>query len=317
MTRTLRRILCFAAAVVLLQGLALLFVTPSGLEKVFAVPLRFRAEKFRPDTNTYAVYYDARMDVGEADLIVLGMDFSVAESYDVLGHFTRFVKQNNDISAVLLPLTQTQNTLAASMLRQTREEGFSKRAETLRDATGLSGDCCDYIGEIFYVNSTMAEQKSFGVLSYLDPEELSLEERIAAAFDKTPRTALCAVDLGELDGGFPDRLREAMPGKKILYTEIYYAAEPEREGERGQLNFPLTGQDPGCYFLVNRRLGGFYAYYRFVTGLFGREREDPVDARFPDYFFVIANGTPADSPKIAEGGGDGLGLFGEGKECAA
>ena len=65
MTRTLRRILCFAAAVVLLQGLALLFVTPSGLEKVFAVPLRLRAEKFRPDTNTYAVYYDARMDAAE------------------------------------------------------------------------------------------------------------------------------------------------------------------------------------------------------------------------------------------------------------
>ena len=185
MGKTLRRLAVFLAAVVVLQGLALLFFTPAGLEKVFVAPLRLAGEKFRPDTNTYAVYYDARSDVAAADLIVVGMDFAVAESYDVLGHFTRFVKQNNDISDVLMPLTHNQVAIAGNMLKQTDEDQFNKRIRSLKEQTGMTDDCCDYLSEIFYVNSTMSEAKKFGVATYEDKDADTLPERIAAAFAET------------------------------------------------------------------------------------------------------------------------------------
>ena len=54
MGKTLRRLAVFLLCVAVLQGLAMLFLTPTGLEKVFVVPLRLAGEKFRPDTNTYA-----------------------------------------------------------------------------------------------------------------------------------------------------------------------------------------------------------------------------------------------------------------------
>ena len=79
MRKNIRRTLTFVLAVILIQGLALLFFTPAGLERVFVLPLRLHAEKFKPDNNAYAVYYDSRTDVAAADLIVVGIDPNVAE----------------------------------------------------------------------------------------------------------------------------------------------------------------------------------------------------------------------------------------------
>ena len=46
MGRTLRRVAVFLAVAAVVQGLALLFFTPAGLEKVFVIPLRLAGEKF-------------------------------------------------------------------------------------------------------------------------------------------------------------------------------------------------------------------------------------------------------------------------------
>ena len=293
MGKTLRRLAVFLLCVALLQGLAMLFLTPAGLEKVFVVPLRLAGEKFRPDTNTYAVYYDARLDVSKADLIVAGMDFAVAESYDVLGHFTRFVKQNNDISDVLMPLTHNQVAIIGSLLKQTDENRFNRRLQSLMEQTGLTADCCDYLSEIFYVNSTMSDAKKFGVNTWTDEDASSDAARIALSAGNAERSALCVVDGRDLTDAFREELSAALPGKNILFLNMYYAENTASPETHEALVFPLTGQSPACYFFLNRNLEGYYRYYRFVTGLFGHNREDPVDTRFPDYFFIIAGGGEA------------------------
>jgi len=293
MGKTLRRLAVFLLCVALLQGLAMLFLTPAGLEKVFVVPLRLAGEKFRPDTNTYAVYYDARLDVSKADLIVAGMDFAVAESYDVLGHFTRFVKQNNDISAVLMPLTHNQVAIIGSLLKQTDEDRFNRRLQSLMEQTGLTADCCDYLSEIFYVNSTMADAKKFGVDTWTDKDAPSDAAGIAMTAENAGRSTLCVVDGRDLTDAFREELAAALPGKKILYLNMYYAENTASPDTHDALTFPLTGQSPACYFFLNRNLEGYYRYYRFVTGLFGHNRENPVDTRFPEYFFIIAGGGEA------------------------
>ena len=114
MRQKIRRILAFVIAAVLIQGLALLFFTPAGIERLLFLPLRLHAEKFKPDNNAYAVYYDTRTDVAAADLIVVGIDTHVAESYDALGHFSRYVKQYNDFSAVLMPSWISRSTRSST-----------------------------------------------------------------------------------------------------------------------------------------------------------------------------------------------------------
>ena len=71
MKTRIRRILKFAAAVLIAQTFALLFLTPAGIDFMFPPVARVNAEKFSPDSNTYAVYYDIRVEVSQADLIVV------------------------------------------------------------------------------------------------------------------------------------------------------------------------------------------------------------------------------------------------------
>ena len=83
---------------------------------------------------------------------------------------------------------------------------------------------------------------------------------------------------------------------KLLPVYNVMEFEPVSDG----WTFPDLSAGPACFFVRSRTLGAYYRYYRFVTGLFGSEREDPVDARFTDYFFVIANGTPATPGEVME-----------------
>ncbi len=297
MRKTIRRLALFLAAAAVVQGLAMLFLTPAGLEKIFVVPLRLAGEKFRPDTNTYAVYYEIRREVSEADLIVVGADFAVAESYDVLGHFTRFVKQNNNISDVLLPLTKNQVAVVGSMMKQKDEDKFRKRVDSLMDQGGLSEDCCDYFGEIFYVNTTMADAKKVSVGTYLNEEADTAAGQIAAACREAERTVLCALDNAVLDGGFREELDAAMAGKTVLYVRMHYTGDCASPETHDSIVFPFAGGS--CYFILSRRMEWFFRYYRLVTGLTGGERTDPVDTRFTDCFFVISGGTPTGGAQSA------------------
>ncbi|MBR4184270.1 MAG: hypothetical protein IKQ87_00760 [Clostridia bacterium] len=295
MRQKIRRILAFVIAAVLIQGLALLFFTPAGIERLLFLPLRLHAEKFKPDNNAYAVYYDTRTDVAAADLIVVGIDTHVAESYDALGHFSRYVKQYNDFSAVLMPFTRAQITITGSLMKQTDEEKFRKRIQSLNESYGLSADCCDYLSELFYVNTTMSAAKKFNVVSFSDDAEGSDTSRpaqIAEAYRETERSALCVVDTAFLKEE-ADELARLLPDATILTIGMYYDRDTVSPWTHEAVTFPDFSAGPACFFVKNSTLGRYYRYYHFVTDLFDAEREDPVDARFTDYFFVIANGTPA------------------------
>ncbi len=292
--KKVKRLLVFLVIIALLQGLALLFLTPGGLEKVFVLPFRLKVEKFKPDTNIYAVYYDMRSDIAKADVIVVGMDFSVAESYDVLGHFTRFLKQNSDLSAVLMPFDKRQTALSNELLGAQDESEIVPRFEALTAEGNLSADCADYIGEIYRINATMIEAKKFGFLSYSESTgEVPLPKRIAAAAHRTDRSVLCVVDILEMkdSAAFREELEAVLGGRKVLTLGMYYDSSSASAETHEAVSFPFAGEVPACYFVKNRDHESFYRYYRFVTKHLSAGKKVPLDRRFTDYFFIITGGT--------------------------
>ena len=135
--------------------------------------------------------------------------------------------------------------------------------------------------------------------TYTDKEADALAGQISIAAEEPERGVLCVIDGRDLTDAFREEMAAALPGKNILYVNMYYAENTASPETHESLVFPLTGQSPACYFFLNRNLEGYYRYYRFVTGLFGHAREDPVDTRFPDYFFIIAGGGEAGAEKSA------------------
>ena len=61
MGKKVRRVTVFVVCAVVLQLLCLLFLTPEGIEHLFPLRVRLAAEKIKPESNTYAAYYDMRM----------------------------------------------------------------------------------------------------------------------------------------------------------------------------------------------------------------------------------------------------------------
>ncbi|MBQ4353877.1 MAG: hypothetical protein IJC71_03175 [Clostridia bacterium] len=297
MLRHFKQVLGFLLAAVILLAAVLVFLTPAGLEVLFPVFLRVRAEKYTPDSNTYAVYYDLRTEIAEADLVVVGVDPDVAESYEALGHFSRFMKQYNNYDGVLINCNRAAERIASGLLREVDEQRFYSRLEVLREK-GLSHEVCDYLSELFVINTTMPPVRKFEIHSYTGTnyaEETTLAEKIADTYTSCERSAIAIVVVHELDdeGSFRLELEQILHGKTIIFLQMQYTDNCPSGEASAPVGFPFRGEKPAVYFVKNSDFTPFYTYYDFVTGLYGTSSylTDRLDTRFTDYFFIISNGT--------------------------
>ena len=316
MKTRIRRITKFAAAILIAQTLALLFLTPAGIDFLFPPVARVNAEKFSPESNTYAVYYDLRVEVSQADLIVLGIDYGIAESFDLAGHFTRFAKQYNNFSAVLLDLTISQQSVAQNLFRQNEEEQFLRRLDILQERAGMSDDYCDYLTELFLVNRTMTAIRKLEIYSHAAPGEeeyvmnaeelraMSLAERVMRVYHSTERSALCLVDCADLTYGSEFRTGmdaiAAEEGLNVLYLQVQYAGESAEGEGHPAYRFPDYHSEPTFFLVENEGAEWYYRYYTAIAGANYEKLDDPLDTRFTDHYFVVTHAAEATAPDTAE-----------------
>lgn len=310
MKTRIRRVAGFAAAVLIVQTAALLFLTPMGLELLFPPAVRVNAEKFSPGGNTYAVYYDIRAEVAQSDIIVVGIDHGIAESYDLLGHFTRFAKQYNNFSAVIMNMSLSQQKVTENIFLQNEEKDYNRRITVLRERTGMTSDYCDYISELFMINRTMTAVRKFNVLSYAVPDEdeyaenaaelakMSKAQRVMRCVDLTERSALCAVDCNDLTYGSEFRAElDSMAderGLKVMYLQVRYSKNSAQGDGHPEYRFADYRSEATFFFVENAKTDWYYRYYSAVLGKNRDKIEDPLDTRFTDFYFVITHGTAAE-----------------------
>lgn len=303
MGKKVRLLTVFVVCAVVLQLLCLLFLTPEGIEHLLPLRVRLAAEKIKPESNTYAAYYDMRSDITDADVIVIGVDYNADETYAMLGHFTRFVKQYNNISDVALDLDALQTSIVGLLFKQTDEARFNNLRGRLVDDGGMSEGYSSYMSELFFVNSTMPPNRKFSVVSYsaansayesnaetTEESAKTLAEKAADTVMSAERSVFCAVDSRELEYGstFREELTTALDGKKIVFVQTHYTEDCTSPETHTIYAFPLAS-DGYVYFVSGRKLEGFYSYYKRVTDLFGSNKglTNRLDTRYTDFFFVV------------------------------
>lgn len=303
MGKKVRLLTVFVVCAVVLQLLCLLFLTPEGIEHLLPLRVRLAAEKIKPESNTYAAYYDMRSDITDADVIVIGVDYNADETYAMLGHFTRFVKQYNNISDVALDLDDLQTSIVGLLFKQTDEGRFNNLRGRLVDDGGMSAGYSSYMSELFFVNSTMPPNRKFSVVSYsaansayesnaetTEESAKTLAEKAADTVMSAERSVFCAVDSRELEYGstFREELTAALEDKKIVFVQTHYTEDCTSPETHTIYAFPLAS-DGYVYFVSGRKLEGFYSYYKCVTDLFGSNKglTNRLDTRYTDFFFVV------------------------------
>ncbi len=317
MKTRIRRITKFIVAILIVQTAALLFLTPAGIDFLFPPVARVNAEKFSPTGNTYAVYYDIRVEVSQADLIVVGMDYGIAQSFDLLGHFTRFTKQYNNFSSVLMDMSISQQSVAQNLFRQEEEGQFLKRLTILQERTRMSSDYCDYLTELFLINRTMTAVRKLNIYSYAAPTEedyvmnfeelsaMSKAERVINAYRESERSAVCAVSCEDLMYGSEFRTEldaiAAEEGLNVLYLQVQYAGNSVQGEGHPAYRFPDYHSEPSFFFVDNAKAEWYYRYYNAIAGKNHDRLTDPLDTRFTDHYFVITRGTAAEILTEGEG----------------
>lgn len=294
-----KAIVIFIAAVLAIHFTAVLFLTENGIARLYPFAVRAYAEELNPSGNSYAVYYNARLTVSESEMIVVGIDPSVAQSYDALGHFFRFAKQYSNIGNVMLETDKMITRQIGRLVISTDEELKSVRTEILKTEFGVSNDFSDFLTELAFVNGTMAPVRKFTVSSSLDDNgAVSVDKmytEFSAMYHETEQTTMAVVDIALLDSAdFTAALKERF-GDRLLTIKMRYSDDEEHSRE-SKLNLPFAGRGTKVYFVCGSRLDWFYHYanrmLNFFKGADGFDYAEKITGDNRGFFFVVSNGTP-------------------------
>jgi len=261
-----KRLLVFLCAAALLQGVVILCCTEGGL--MAAYPMLFRIRDEEIDINgPNTVYYDMRLAASEAPLVVVGVDFSVKESYEAFLHLFRFLKQYRNITEIRL---------------QEEFPYLSGIQERMADAlfeNGLPEVLKDFSDGLAKINETMSPARKFSLESLSsDGEENLYTGEILLLLDRDRMMAE----------------RERWEDAGALCLEMKYVNCTVGSGEiRQDMDLPFSGDEVRISFLSASRLQWFYTYFDKVTDLFGQKKGDTantLEAFSAKYVICIANG---------------------------
>ena len=264
-----KRLLAFLCGAAILQGLMLLFCTEAGLLTLYPLLVRASEEEYQTK-GAYTVYYDMRMDVSEAPEVAVGMDFSVAQSYDAFQHLLRFIKQYRNINVIYLDAySEYAEAIAARMQDPMTDPGLPPVLSAFADTLAA-------------INETQPPVKKFTVHP--------IQERV---YMDLPEGSVPLV-LMERDNMMEKR--ELLEKAGILCVEMKYVNCETVEGVRQDIALPFTGEEVRYSFLAASRIEWFYRYYDRVTGLLKKQEESlsRLDKVSAEYLICIANGTAAD-----------------------
>lgn len=312
-SKAVKTVAIFISVALLVHFSAVLFLTENGISRLYPFAVRVYAEEFIPSGNSYAVYYNARLAVSESRVIVFGIDKSIAQSYDVLGHFMRFAKQYSNICSLLLDINESAVNQVNKLISESDERRYEARLSVLNNRYGFNTDFSDFLGELRYINATMPPVKKFSVASSLDSNgNVSIEniyskyaEFLSETQSQLKHTVMAVVDINLLDNaGFMADISEKFGDSALIIKTRYNDSYTERQtesvdsnasGSVSHISFPFSGDKTKTYFVCGERLKWFYDYADRILNFFdGRDNisySGKITGENKGFFFVISNGT--------------------------
>jgi len=269
MTAAGKRWLVFICAAILLQGVVLLFCTESGLMFLYPAVVRLYAENLNPRSNSYVAYYDMRIPVSEASIVAVGMDFSVAQSYDAFLHIFRFIKQYSNVQTIYI---DDDNQWA---------ESIAERMEYPLEEVELPSVLVRFADNLQNLNDTYSPQRKFTVCTMPEGDSFG-EEPVVLLMDRDQMME-------------PDT-RAALEAAGAVCLEMKYIRCSADSGMRNDMELPLPGKTEGFSFVSAQKIDWFYRYYRTVTRLFFDQNEiyiNKLETASADFVLLITNGTRA------------------------
>ena len=196
------RFVCIALAV---QILLCLLWSPAALDKLFPLYVRAASEPVSVDDKSYTDYYPIRRRTSEAELrlIVIGADFSCAESYSLLPDLIASLKNDVNIGSILVD-GEGGSAASAAIISAEDEESLQFYTEDL----AASASYVNFLTELNRMKADYPPQRQFIGIECTEEEDhaKALLAAVEKAYSATGRQVLLIVDTAMLDTDTPLRI---------------------------------------------------------------------------------------------------------------
>lgn len=245
--KLIRGVAVFAAIILVLQGLALLFMTPGGLEAIYPYALAVKSDGIKTGDAGIGEYFSLHKDVEEAGIIVLAADLNVEDTYRLASDYLTFLGRFTKIStaAVYTPYNRLRNISVASVAGD--YSSFAKACSNQRVSKALPDQLFTFLEKIYSLNSKLTPDNKIAVAGVMGSSDYKGVVNLL--------TADIFTSSGFFDGTFSKILDAKSPEE---FVDSFKEAQPELEQVLGdKINQYVEMLDP----ILNGTLEEAYTLY--------------------------------------------------------
>jgi len=191
------------------QTLFVFAFTTGGLDLIYPLVRRFSSESVEISDNSYVEYYNITADISGAEIIVVGADKRISQTYYVLSDFLHYIKRNVNVSAVALEIGEAETAIINDCIYAPGDIEFNEKIVRLEGLDGMSIEYMSFVEALYKINRTMPPDKKLTVYGIgLD----SSAGIICASIDESIRHLY-----GELGGSYKYFLKSKMIDEFVDY----------------------------------------------------------------------------------------------------
>ena len=279
-----RRAARYFLAAIAVQMLLLLLATPEGLSWVYPLAARAASVKVTTGDNSYTDYFALREPLAEADVVVLGVDFSVEETYTLLTDLLASMKNERNIGTVFVDYPPRAVNAVSDVISALTEEKKEIALDEFRDEAAAVRA---FLERLRAMNDNYPPRRKYAggtvAVSADESYDAALQRAAADACRATGRPVLVVTDAKKLDAASDFLLSAGRFPGRWMYVQCRYE---EKSGVFGAPSYSLALVDSeqlawfdDLYAAAARPIGGRYSPVRYSETY-----------STPKYFWMI-NGT--------------------------
>ncbi len=286
-TRTKRSVVIFVLCALALQGIFCLFFTTRALEKTFPLYVRAAAQNVTVGDHSYTEYFQLRNEVAESDIIVVGMDFTSPQTFDLLADMIVSLKHDANIGAIIVDAygDVASSTYAAEVINSIMPDAAGVACEIMRESYDVPVAYENFLNRMNTINLEYPQAKRmFGVsVEVGEDHTAALLHTAHTAFSESDRPVLVLTDASRLGAGDPFLTGAESSGDRYLFIRCCYT--------NGVWDGVFPADKPSVYLVEREDLRLFDSLYRMASTFSdGNERIYSYSEAFStEIFFVITD----------------------------
>lgn len=225
-TRTKKTVVIFVLCALALQGIFCLFFTTRALEATFPLYVRASSQEVTVGDNSYTEYFRLRNEAVDSDIIVVGIDFTSFQTFDLLADMIVSLKHDANIGAVIIDAfgDAASSVYAADTVNSIMPDVAAFTCDVMRENYDVPVAYERFLDRICAINLEYPQTRRMYGVPIEDGEShtSALLSTAHTARQESQRPVLVLTDSARLATDEPYRIGAEASGDRYLFVRCVY-----------------------------------------------------------------------------------------------